>query len=157
MRNKFRGPSPRPQAHSRPFSRTPSPPPCSATFVRCVVVFFLLSGCSDDPLPERAAAGPTCLPRPHSFARRHHQLPASPYGSRLGAASGAARQRVTPKWHHPGRADFVRQPEHSRETKAAEEQGRRRGNGCSRQFSSWASFLLPFRRPSSNIVWHCSH
>lgn len=68
MRNKFRGPSPRPQAHSRPFSRTPSPPPCSATFVRCVVVFFLLSGCSDDPLPERAAAGPTCLPRPHSFA-----------------------------------------------------------------------------------------
>lgn len=68
MRNKFRGTSPQPQAHSRPFSRTPSPPPCSATFARCVVVFSLLGSCRDDSLPERAAAGPTRLLPPRSFA-----------------------------------------------------------------------------------------
>lgn len=123
-----RGP-PRRQTHSRSFSHTPSPPPCFAKFARRVVLLCFLRGCSDDPRPERAAAEPprsaeAAQPGP-SRRRPAAGSPPLPTGTdraplpvRLGRVSrlnGAV----------PGRAELVLLQQHSRETKAAGEQGRK--------------------------------
>lgn len=171
MRNKFRGPSPRPQIHSRPASHTPSPPPCSAKCARwvrrslfCPRLQRQPTACASRCSTSRVAPAVKPLHNNHHSQRhrrrRSHSLRV-PTGRcfRLGSAACFISRHRTQR-----RADLVLRLEQPGKQKALEEQGGRKGGrgfhfprkSQNWFFFSWASFHFSLEL-ASNIAWHCSY
>lgn len=112
----------------------------------------------------RRPCGEASPQQPPQSAPTPPPLPASPYGSRLVAASGSARLRVSLKWHRTR----ARRPCATARTAPGNKGTGRTGPGGKAEASGFPEvpelvfFLLGLfsflsGSPASNIAWHCSY